>query len=42
VVLSADDVADIMKLGLTEIIAGAAVSPSAKLANTWGRIKSTK
>ena len=41
VVLSADDVTDIMKLGLPEMLVHA-VSPSAKLATTWGRMKSYK
>jgi len=42
VVLTVDDVTDIMKLGLTEVLGGAAVSPSAKLATTWGRVRSGK
>jgi hypothetical protein len=42
VVLTADDVVEIMNSGLTEILAGAAVSPSAKLATTWGQMKSAR
>lgn len=39
VVLTVDDVVDIMNLGLSEVLGGAAVSPSTKLATTWGRLK---
>ncbi len=40
VVLTVDDVVDIMNLGLSEALnRGSAVSPSAKLATTWGEIK---
>lgn len=39
VVLTVDDVVDIMNLGLSEVLGGAAVWPSAKLATTWGRLK---
>ena len=40
VVLTVDDVVDIMNLGLSEALnMGAAVSPSAKLTTTWGEIK---
>lgn len=42
VALTVDDVVDIMKLGLTEVIGGATVSPSSKLATTWGRVKHSK
>ncbi|MFQ6043984.1 MAG: LamG-like jellyroll fold domain-containing protein [Candidatus Poribacteria bacterium] len=42
VVLTVDDVVDVMKLGLSEVLGGAAVSPFAKLATTWGRMKSNK
>jgi hypothetical protein len=39
VVLTLDDVVKIMNSGLSEAIGGTAVSPFAKLATTWGRIK---
>jgi hypothetical protein len=43
VVLTQDDVVEIMNKGLSEAIgAGAAVSPSAKLTTTWGRIKDSE
>ena len=42
VVLTVDDVVDIMKLGLTEVLGGAAVSPLDRLATTWGRMKNDK
>jgi hypothetical protein len=42
VALTVDDVVDIMKLGLTEVLGGAAVSPSAKLTTTWGLVKHSK
>ena len=39
-VLDLDDVVDIMNMGLPEALGGAAVSPAAKLAATWGWMKS--
>ena len=42
VVLTVDDVVDIMNIGLPEVLGGTAVSPLAKLATTWGRMKSDK
>lgn len=42
VALSMDDVVDIMTRGLSKIFEGAAVSPFAKLAITWGQIKNYK
>lgn len=39
VVLTMDDVVNIMNLGFTEVLSGAAVSPYAKLATIWGRVK---
>jgi hypothetical protein len=40
VALSMDDVVEIMNLGLSEVLKGLAVSPSAKLTTTWGQLKS--
>jgi len=40
VVLTVDDVADIMTLGLDEIVSGTAVSSFAKLSTAWGWVKS--
>jgi len=42
VVLEQEDVVDIMNLGLSEAVKPEAVSPSAKLATTWGQVRDSR
>jgi hypothetical protein len=42
VALEEEDILDIMNLGLAEAVKPEAVSPSAKLATTWGRVRDSR